>query len=166
MGLVSFGAGILRAGARFLGIGGAPAATGFRAAAGTAGRFAARAAPGAATGAAGAAAFEAFRGFGVDGVNGAVDGAPVGPTGPIFVTLDDGSQVLVNKSGAVPRPQLFLPAGAKLPPGSTIVSVSPDGNLFGIRRMRKRRTFAGEIERCKNAVKAADSLITAVRKKK
>jgi len=110
--------------------------------------------------------------FGGGGVNGAAAAAPMalpaarGAGGSTFVTLDDGSRVLVSPSGVVARPQLFLPAGAKLPAGATIVSISPGGDLFGVRRRRKRRSFAGEIERCKTAVKAADSLISAVRKKR
>jgi len=111
--------------------------------------------------------------FGGGGANGAV--APVGAApmlpaargagGSTFVTLDDGSRVLMSPSGNVARPQLFLPAGAKLPAGATIVSISPGGDLFGIRRRRKRRTFAGEIDRCRASVSAARGLIKAVGKK-
>lgn len=87
--------------------------------------------------------------------------------GPVatFVPLDDGSRVLVAPSGAVSRPQFFLPLGARFPGGATIVSVSPDGQLFGLRRKRKRRTFGAEIDRCLTTISAASKLITAVKKK-
>jgi len=111
--------------------------------------------------------------FGGGGGNGAMAPAPAGirpagtqALGSFFVTLDDGSSVLTNPNGSVSRPQLFLPAGAKLPAGATIVSINPDATVFGIRRKRRTRQFGAEIDRCKATIRAADSLISAVRKRK
>ena len=75
-----------------------------------------------------------------------------------FVTLDDGSSVLVSPSGRVARPQKFLPAGAKLPAGATVVSVSPNRDLFGIRVKRRRKKFAGEMTQVRDVIKAADDI--------
>lgn len=83
-----------------------------------------------------------------------------------FVTLADGSRVLMTSGGNLARPQFFLTAGAQIPGGGTIVSVSPDGLLFGIRRKARRRTFRTEMNRCKNVIRSADKLLSTLRKGK
>jgi len=83
-----------------------------------------------------------------------------------FVELEDGSRVLVSKSGRAMRAQLFLPAGTKLPAGATVVSVNADNSLFGIRKARRKRpAFETEVKSCLETVGAAKRLITAVSKK-
>jgi len=165
MGLVTD---ILSAGARLLGIGGTQTAVGtgrmLAARAVTAARVAA---PSIAAGVVGAAAFD-VTGRLISPGNGVAPGvSPGGAVGPFFVTLDDGSRVLINRAGNVQRPQLFLAAGVKLPAGATIVSISPDGLLFGVRKARRKKPpFSTEINRCVETVKGADRLIAAVRKKR
>lgn len=88
------------------------------------------------------------------------------PTAGGFVTLDDGSRVLMSASGVIARPQFFLAAGAQIPGGSRIVSVSPDGLLFGLRRARRRRTFRTELARCTSVVKTADKLLKVLGRRK
>jgi len=83
----------------------------------------------------------------------------------MFLRLEDGSQILVSPSGKAARATVFIPAGTPLPQGSTVVSVSADGQLFGIRKKRRRRTFQGEIDRTKNAIQSARSLLTVCNKK-
>jgi len=103
------------------------------------------------------------------GDNGSVGTSAVGAIAPPgatqrFVQLQDGSRVLVSRQGKPMKAQLFLPAGAKLPGGATVVSVSPDGMLFGIRRGRKRRpAFKTEIDTCKTTIAAAKSLVKATK---
>lgn len=94
-------------------------------------------------------------------------GAAAMPGGRVggFVTLADGSRVLMSSGGNLARPQFFLTAGARIPAGGKIVSVSPDGLLFGIRSAPRRRTFRTELARCKNIVKSADKLLSTLRKK-
>lgn len=171
MGLVTAGAAI----ARFLGFGAARATP----LAARVGAAAARLAPGAAAGAAGGAAFEAGRRLLTGGAAPAqVRGFPVPDDpfttaadfavgGPRFELLDDGSQILVSGTGVVQRANLFLPAGAKFPAGATVVSVSPDGQLFGLRKARRKKpSFQSEIDRCGEAIRAADRLLATLRKKK
>lgn len=166
MGLVSD---ILGFGARLLGVGGTQTAVGTGRMLAQRAVVGARAlAPSIAGGAAGAAAFD-VAGRLISPAQGLppVARADLAVAGPQFVTLDDGSRVLVTARGAVPRPQFFLAAGVKLPSGATIVSISPDGLLFGIRRARRKKpSFSAEIDRCVNTVKGADRLLAAVRKKR
>jgi len=160
MGLVSFATGLARTIGGFLG--GAPSVAARAAGAARA------AAPSIGTGVAGAAAFEGarriFAGDGVAGLPVPPEGPPL--TRPTFITLEDGSRILVSPSGVPARAQLFLPSGAKLPAGSTVVSVSPDGQLFGIRRARRRRTFQGEVDRCRQTISAAEKLLDLCKPKK
>lgn len=121
-------------------------------------------APAAAGGVAGGLGFSAISSlFGGGGAAPAQISAPqTGQRG--FVQLQDGSRILVSAAGVPVRAQLFLPAGAKLPGGATIVSVSPDGSLFGVRRgRRKRPAFKTEIETCKSTISAAKSLVKAAK---
>jgi len=99
--------------------------------------------------------------------NGAATSAAAGGgTGrSMFLRLEDGSQILIGPSGRPARATVFIPAGTPLPQGSTVVSVSADGQLFGIRKKRRRRTFQGEIDRTKNAIQSARSLLTVCNKK-
>jgi len=83
----------------------------------------------------------------------------------MFLRLEDGSQILIGPTGKPARATVFIPAGTPLPQGSTVVSVSADGQLFGIRKKRRRRTFQGEIDRTKNAIQSARSLLTVCNKK-
>lgn len=93
-------------------------------------------------------------------------GAAPGPVGPggQFVTAPDGSRVLLSSSGRPVRPQFFLPIGARMPAGSRVVAVSPSGNLIGIRKKAKRRTFATEIARSRSVIKNCNRLLKAVKK--
>jgi len=116
------------------------------------------------------AGFEAISSvFGGDG-NGTVGTSAAGAiaepgTSARFVQLEDGSRILVSKSGVPQRAQLFLPAGTKLPAGATVVSVSADNSLFGIRKARRKRpAFETEVKSCLETVGAAKRLITAVKK--
>jgi len=81
-----------------------------------------------------------------------------------FVVLQDGSRALLSSTGIPIRAQLFLTAGAQIPAGARIVSISPDGLLFGIRRARRRRTFQSELGRCKRVVVTASKLLKALKK--
>lgn len=101
-----------------------------------------------------------------DSVAARVVDAPIVRAVAGFITLDDGSRVLMSASGVISRPQFFLVAGAQIPGGARIVSVSPDGLLFGLRRPVRRRTFRTELNRCKNVVRSADKLLTLLRKGK
>lgn len=126
------------------------------------------AAPALAGGAAAGVGFEfisSLFGGGGDGVATSAAGAVAVPgTARRFVTLQDGSRVLVSREGKPMRAQFFLPAGQKLPGGALVVSVSPDGSLFGIRRGRKKRpAFKTEIETCKSTISAAKSLVKAAK---
>lgn len=112
---------------------------------------------------AGGAAFQA--GLNLVTSGGGAVAAAAGPGGSRMVRLEDGSQILVSAQGRPARAQLFLPAGSKLPSGATVVSVSADGNLFGIRKARRKRSFQGEIDRSKAAIQSARSLLTVCSKK-
>jgi len=162
MGLVAFGSNLIQGALRGLGLA-APLATGAGGGAAAGGLLAAARtlAPSLIAGAAGAALPSLF-GFG-----GGAAAAPVAAPGAArqMVQLGDGSMVLVSRQGIPIRAQLFLPAGAKLPAGATVVSVSPGATLFGIRKRRARKTFQGEITRCKTVISDAKSLVKAVQKK-
>jgi len=108
---------------------------------------------------------ESLFGGGGNGVATSAAGAIAAPgMARRFVTLEDGSRVLVSREGKPMRAQFFLPAGQKLPGGALVVSVSPDGSLFGIRRgRRKRPAFKTEIETCKSTISAAKSLVKAAK---
>jgi len=134
---------------------------------GVATRAVVRVAPGLGAAAAGGAAFSAgataLTGGGAAPVAAQVGPAP-GPAGQ-FVVLGDGSRALLSSSGIPLRPQFFLTAGAQIPGGATIVSISANGLLFGIRRARRRRsTFRTELNKCKNVVVSASKLLKVLRK--
>lgn len=81
-----------------------------------------------------------------------------------FVVLQDGSRALLSSAGIPMRAQFFITAGAQLPGGAKIVSISPDGLLFGIRRAARKRTFRSELNRCKSVVKSASTLLRVLKK--
>jgi len=161
MGLISFGRALLSGAARGLGIGGTAASLPAIGGLSRIGQIAATAAPSIGFGAVGAGLANLF---GI-GAGGAPAAAPAATGQRQFVQLQDGSMVLVGRNGVPIRAQLFLPAGTKLPAGATVVSVSPGATLFGIRKRRSRKTFQGEITRCKTVISDAKSLVKAVQKK-
>ncbi len=172
MGLLSGAAGLLSAGARLLGIGGTAVGT-VGARAGLLGGLA-RSAPSLAGGVGGGLAFGGISSL-IGGLFGGGGGAaPVGPgmlapTGlnrSTFVTLDNGARILVAPSGRMSVPTIFIPAGAKMPAGHNLVFIGPNGDLFGLRKKRKKRdSFAVQVNRTKELVKDAKALIAAVSKK-
>lgn len=163
MGLVAIGTALLTRGAAALGIGGGGAAAGGAGAAarGILGRLFGNPIV---QGAGGAAAFAGGSALLAPGA--AITPTAIGAAGAAgargragFVTLEDGSMILVSASGVPARANLFLPAGAKLPSGAMVVSVSPNGQLFGIRKKRVKKTFAAEVAKVKDTVKNAKELL-------
>jgi len=112
--------------------------------------------------AAGGAAFQGGLNLLDGGGGGGAVGAPSGGGGG-FVTAPDGSRVLLSSTGRPVRPQFFLPIGARMPAGSRVVAVSPSGNLIGIRKKAKRRTFASEISRSRRVITNCKRLLKAVK---
>jgi len=152
MGLISAGLALLSR------VGGAVATTGGRVLPANVARFG-RPLAGLGAAAAGGAAFQGGLNL-LDGGGGG-GGAPSGGGG--FVTAPDGSRVLLSSTGRPVRPQFFLPMGARMPAGSRVVAVSPSGNLIGIRRRAKRRTFASEISRSRLVITNCKRLLKAVK---
>jgi len=160
MGIAAIGGALLRA----IGIGGTTAVRAGPGIVARAGTGLAAAAPSLLGGIAAGLGFSAVSSaFG----GGADAGALAGRTAsgaPQFVTLSDGSRMLLNRQGVPVKAQLFLPITAKLPGGATIVSVSADGQIVGIRKgRRKRPAFKTEIETCKSTISAAKSLVKAAK---
>jgi len=133
-----------------------------------------RAAPALAAATVGGAAFQAGTNLLTGGPSAVVQapgaaGPPLlGAAGPAgqFVVLGDGSRALLSSTGVPLRAQFFITAGAQLPGGAKIVSISPDGLLFGIRRAPRRRTFRTELSRCTSVVKTADKLLKVLGRRK
>jgi len=161
MGLVAIGTSLLRS---FLNVGAPGAGAALGRVLGGVGSATRALAPAAAGGAAAGLGFSAISSFfgGGGGAPAQVAAQATGQRG--FVTLEDGGRILVSAQGRPIRATFFLPAGAKLPGGSTIVSVSPDGSLFGVKRgRRKRPAFKTEIDTCKTTIAAAKSLVKAAK---
>jgi len=119
-------------------------------------------APKAAPLAAAVAGGAAFQG-GVNLLTGDDNGNGAVGLGGQFIALADGSRVLLSSTGRPVRPQFFLPIGARMPAGSRVVAISPNGLLIGIRKRAKRRTFRGEVSRTKSVVKNCKSLLKALK---
>jgi len=102
--------------------------------------------------------------FGAAGAAGILPGSPLGQVqasgspvmglvgGRFLATAPNGDVQVFNRHGFPVRPSQIIPAGQRMPGGSTVVSVRQGGALIGITTRRKRRTFAGEINRTRHVL--------------
>lgn len=183
MGLAALAAGALR----FLGIGGAAAATtAARTTAGGALTGAIRAVTspfglGTAGGVLGGLLGGAFGGNGAaaDGVvpGGVLPGSPLGQAlaaggvqltqlsgGRFMLTAENGDVQIFNRNGMPIRPQLIIPAGQRLPGGALVVSTRQNGALIGITKRRRRRAFRTEVRRVRSTIQGCRAVLAAAEK--
>lgn len=93
-------------------------------------------------------------------------GSPTQPIvgGRFLATAPNGDVQVFNRHGFPVRPSQIVPAGHRLPGGSTVVSVRNQGQLIGITTRRKRRTFAGEVSRVRHVLQGCRAIERACEK--
>jgi len=96
----------------------------------------------------------AFGGGGLTQPLGAVGLTPIGnaPGGRFVARDEEGGIFITTRQGAPISPSRLIPAGARLPGGATIVSISPNGQLIGIRIKRARKQFASEARKVRDII--------------
>jgi len=72
--------------------------------------------------------------------------------GRFLATAPNGDVQVFNRHGFPVRPSEIIPAGQRLPGGATVVSIRQGGQLIGVTKRRRRRTFAGEIQRTRRVL--------------
>lgn len=72
--------------------------------------------------------------------------------GRFMATAPNGDVQVFNRMGFPVRPSEIIPAGQRLPGGATVVSIRQGGGLIGVTKRRRRRSFAGEIQRTRRVL--------------
>jgi len=72
--------------------------------------------------------------------------------GRFMATAPNGDVQVFNRIGFPVRPSEIIPAGQRLPGGATVVSIRQSGGLIGVTKRRRRRSFAGEIQRTRRVL--------------
>ncbi len=72
--------------------------------------------------------------------------------GRFMATAPNGDVQVFNRHGFPVRPSEIIPAGQRLPGGATVVSIRQGGGLIGVTKRRRRRSFAGEIQRTRRVL--------------